>query len=82
MKMNLGNPGEGFHVHVFGVAIFDVLGTLVLALLLARWRRWPFLPTAFAVFLVGIVAHRVFGVRTVVDRALYPHVLNNVPIQY
>lgn len=73
-----GAPGTGVHAHrLFGVAIVDVVATLVVACLVARFAfRFPWasvgtLCTVLAAFALGVVAHRVFCVRTRVDRLLF-----------
>ena len=66
-----GSPGEGVHVHVLGVAAFDVAGTLLAAWLLARAFRQPFWAWALGLFALGVLAHRLFCVRTTVDRLLF-----------
>jgi hypothetical protein len=67
-KDMFGKPGEGLHAYrLGGVAIVDVVMTLVAAYLLARWRGWGVLPTTAGLFLAGVIAHRVFCVRTAVD---------------
>lgn len=68
----LGTPGAGFHTHVLGVAMFDVVAVVAAAALLGGIKG----PRIFAgwlvgLFLLGICAHRVFGVRTTVDRILF-----------
>ena len=69
---SLGKPGEGVHVHFLGIAVFDVLGTVLLAYFLHRLTGKFGFPAWLAItFASGIVAHRVFCVRTAVDRALF-----------
>lgn len=70
----LGRPGEGFHAHVLGVAALDVIGTVLVGWLVARWIRVPVWSVVAFLFCAGILMHRAFGVRTAVDRALFPHV--------
>ncbi len=71
-KDRLGVPGEGAHQHYFGVAVFDVFATIVVAECIVYFfhtnRAW----TLVALFLTGIVLHRVFCVRTTVDKYLFP----------
>ena len=68
----LGEPGKGIHTHVFGVAIADVVMTVVAAgLLHLAWPRYSFWLWLVGLFLLGILLHRLFGVRTVVDRWLF-----------
>jgi hypothetical protein len=68
----LGEPGKGIHTHVLGIALADVFLTFVLAgffyWLMPRYSYWVWL---VGMFLLGILLHRVFGVRTVVDRWLF-----------
>jgi hypothetical protein len=68
----LGKPGEGVHFHVFGVAIFDVAAVLAVAWILSDGSRSSFAKWALALFALGIIAHRAFGVRTTVDEILFP----------
>lgn len=67
----LGKPGEGIHFHVFGVAIVDVALTVVAAWALSSWTRTSLFAWTVALFAIGIVAHRVFGVKTTVDKAIF-----------
>lgn len=71
-KDSLGVPGKGAHTHFLGVAVVDVTLTVLGAALLARATGARFLYVLVALFLLGIVLHRVFCVRTTVDRLLFP----------
>ena len=74
-KDSLGIPGQGVHsTRLFGVAIIDVIMTIVGAYLLSYWMKWDFLKTAGGAFLLGIALHRAFCVRTTVDKLLFPNV--------
>jgi hypothetical protein len=68
----LGTPGQGFHTHFLGVAILDVIGTILIAELLSYVFNWNIYLTMIAVFLTGIVLHRIFCVRTTLDKILFP----------
>lgn len=80
LKDLLGKPGEGVHFHLFGIAIVDVVLTVVGALLLdaaCRWARgewgsfWATAPLWFAgLFALGEVLHIAIGVDTTVARLL------------
>lgn len=75
-RHSLGVPGKGVHVHVAGVAVFDVIGTLLAALLIAlvHWRVKSsrgrqssvavFFGAAFALFVLGEILHFIFCVDT------------------
>jgi hypothetical protein len=69
----LGVPGKGVHsVRLGGVAIVDVIMTLVGAYVIAYFTRTSFAWTAAGLFLLGIILHRLFCVRTTIDRLLFP----------
>jgi hypothetical protein len=69
----LGVPGKGVHsLRLGGVAIMDVAMTLVGAYIIAYYARASFAWTAAGLFLLGIVLHRLFCVRTTIDRLLFP----------
>ena len=69
----LGVPGKGVHsLRLGGFAIADVIMTLVGAYVIARWARASFAWTAVGLFLLGIILHRLFCVRTTIDRLLFP----------
>ncbi len=71
----LGAPGQGLHrFQVGGVAVADVAASVVLALLVAwavgfGWRS--FVVALVAVLAVGVLLHRLFCVRTTVDRWIF-----------
>ena len=66
-----GRPKEGVHKHrLFGVAIVDVLLTIVGAFLISRRHFWIVL---IGLFTLGIILHRLFCVRTTIDKLLFPN---------
>jgi hypothetical protein len=72
-----GNVGEGVHGYrLFDFAIVDVLATIFGAYLLYRWLKYHSWMSFFWVlallFALGITLHRLFGVRTTIDRLLFP----------
>ena len=69
---SLGIPGQGFHTHFLGIAILDVIGTILIAELLSYVFNWNIYLTLIAAFLTGIVLHRMFCVRTTLDKILFP----------
>lgn len=69
-----GEPGSttGFRKYrVFGIAIFDVSVTVACALLIAWSFKLPYIQTIIAIFILGVFVHRVFCVRTAVDKMLF-----------
>lgn len=69
--MDFGEPGKGIHTHVCGLAIFDVIMTLLVAWGIAKLCKLNLLYTTIGLFLLGILAHRIFNVRTTVDKLLF-----------
>ena len=66
-----GNPGEGVHsLRIFNVAVVDVVLTVLGAWLISRvfGGFWCWL---VILFLLGIILHRMFCVRTTVDKLLF-----------
>jgi len=67
-----GRPGEGVHsVRLAGVAVVDLGLTIGAAWLLSRWLLAGFWKVLLALLLLGVVAHRLFCVRTAVDGWLF-----------
>lgn len=66
-----GEPNKGIHFHVFGIAIVDVCMTLLAALVLSKLFSIKFVYTTIGMFLLGIIAHRVFRVHTTIDKLLF-----------
>jgi len=68
----LGKVGEGVHsVRIFDVAVIDVLFTILAAYILQKVFGGMLLGWLVLLFLLGIVLHRLFCVRTTVDKLLF-----------
>ena len=67
-----GIPGKGVHSYrIFNIAVVDVLLTLVASYILSIIFKIPLLGITVIMFLLVIVLHRVFCVKTTVDKLLY-----------
>jgi hypothetical protein len=66
----LGIPGKGVHTHMFGIAIVDVVMTFIVSYIISRTYKLSLFYTTVGLFILGIVLHRLFCVRTVVDNLL------------
>ena len=67
-----GKPGTGVHsIRFAGVAIVDVLLTMLLAYVVSTIFRISFCKTVMALLIVGVISHRLFCVRTTMDRVLF-----------
>jgi len=74
-KEIFGKVGQGAHsIRIFNIAVVDVLSTVFVAYLIAYYAGWPFGWTLLAFFILGILLHRLFCVRTTVDKLLFPNV--------
>ena len=69
-----GKVGQGLHSYrLFNIAIVDVILTLIVAQLLAKtFPKYSVGYYLVFLFLLGIILHRLFCVRTTVDKWLFP----------
>ena len=68
-----GKPNTGAHKYRFlNIAIVDVAFTIVFAYGISYFLEYPFIITLGILFLLGIILHRLFCVRTTVDKILFP----------
>lgn len=71
-KNILGKPNEGIHSYrIFNIAIADVLMTIFTGYLISRFFKISFLFTTIILFILGIILHRLFCVRTTIDKLLF-----------
>ena len=67
----LGIPNKGIHSYrLFGVAIVDVIMTVILAYLISIFTRYNFTKTVIFLFILGIVLHRLFCVDTTINKLI------------
>lgn len=70
-----GRPREGAHAYrIFDIAVVDVIATVVVAFLIARAFGFVFWKSLVALFIIGIISHRAFCVRTTVDKLVFSKV--------
>lgn len=70
-----GKVGQGVHSYrIFNIAIVDVLLTVLLAYIL-HWFMpyYKFMYILAGLFVLGIILHHLFCVRTTVDKLLFPN---------
>lgn len=71
-KNLFGKVGEGIHSYrVGGFAIMDVIQTILLGFFLAWLTKYSVYYTIPGAFLLGILVHRLFCVRTTVDKLIF-----------
>jgi hypothetical protein len=74
-KNMLGKLGEGVHSYRFAnIAIVDVTMTIIAAFIISAVFAISFWKVLGVSFLLGIVLHRFFCVRTTVDKLLFTNV--------
>jgi hypothetical protein len=71
-KNILGEPDKGVHsFRIFNIAIVDVLLTILAAYILSYFTNYELIYTLIFMFILGIISHRIFCVRTTVDKVLF-----------
>lgn len=72
-KNMFGEPNTGIHSYrIFNIAFIDVFSTMIFVYIICWFFELPYLPYLAFAFLLGIFAHRMFCVRTTVDKLLFP----------
>ena len=69
----IGVPNVGIHSYkIFSVSYMDVGVVLIGAIIIAWVMKWSYVKTIVVTFILGIVVHRLFCVRSTVDKLLFP----------
>ena len=76
-KNALGIPKQGIHSYrLFGMAIADITMTILGAILISYFFNTSLIYTTIFLFILGIILHRLFCVRTTIDKLLFPNINN------
>lgn len=68
----IGVPNIGIHSYrIFNIAYIDVIVVLLGSILLAWGMKWNYLKTIIGMFILGIIVHQLFCVRTTLDKLLF-----------
>ena len=68
----LGKPKQGVHsFRIFNIAIADVLLTILAAYILSIFTKISVFYSLILMFILGIISHRIFCVRTTIDKLLF-----------
>ena len=75
-KNIFGEPGKGVHSYrLFNLAIVDVVSTFLLSLFILLFFKNKtinnYLYITLLCFLLGIIMHRIFQVRTTIDKMIF-----------
>jgi fatty acid desaturase len=72
-KNLFGKPGEGLRKYrILDIAIYDTAVVILIGLLISYFTGYNIWLTLAVLFVSGIIAHRMFCVRTGVDKLLFP----------
>lgn len=67
-----GEPEFGVHSYrIFNIAVVDLLMTVIFAYFVSKYYDYDFIKVLILVLLIGIIFHRIFCVRTTIDRLLF-----------
>ena len=67
-----GKPKQGAHSYrIFNIAIVDVILTILAAYILSILTGYNIIYTTIFMFILGIISHRIFCVRTTIDKLLF-----------
>jgi hypothetical protein len=75
-KNIFGKVGKGVHsIRIFNVAIVDVLFTIIGAYIIYLYfPKYNYFLILLILFLIGIICHRIFCVRTTIDKLLFKYI--------
>jgi len=67
-----GKPSKGVHsIRLFDLAVIDVIMVIIGGLFIAYYFNYNKYKVIGILFLIGIISHRLFCVRTTVDKLLF-----------
>lgn len=71
-KNLFGKPGEGLRKYrIFDIALYDTGVVIVIGLLISYFMGYNIWITLAVLFISGIILHRLFCVRTGVDKLIF-----------
>ena len=71
-KDSLGKPNEGVHSYrLFNIAIIDLLLVIFGAIIISYIFKFNFIYVLIIILIIGIILHRLFCVRTTIDKLLF-----------
>jgi uncharacterized membrane protein len=71
-KNMFGKPNEGIRKYrVFDIALFDTAVVVLIGLLISYFTRYNIWLVLAVLFISGIIVHRLFCVKTGVDKKLF-----------
>jgi hypothetical protein len=72
-KNLFGKPNEGLRqFRIFDIALYDTIVVILIGILFSWFTKINIWVVLIVLFISGIVAHRLFCVRTGIDKLLFP----------
>jgi len=72
-KNLFGKPNEGLRqFRIFDIALYDTIIVILIGILFSWFTKINIWVVLIVLFISGIVAHRLFCVRTGIDKLLFP----------
>jgi hypothetical protein len=73
-KNAFGEPGAGLRKYrIFNIAVMDTAVVIIIGYFISLVTKWPLINILAVLFISGIIAHRMFCVRTGIDKMLFPN---------
>jgi hypothetical protein len=67
-----GKPKEGHSKYrILDISIVDTVGTIIIAYFISKYYNQDFKMIVVILFILGIILHRLFCVRTTIDKLLF-----------
>ena len=67
-----GNPGDGIRKYrIYDIALFDTIVVVIFGLIIKYFTKYNLWLILAILFISGIIAHRIFCVRTGLDKKLF-----------
>jgi hypothetical protein len=74
-KKIFGTVNKGIHKYkIFNLAVIDLLFTSTSAFIISFYIKKSFITTFILLFFVSIIVHRIKGIRTTIDKLLFPNI--------
>lgn len=75
-KNIFGKVGKGVHsIRIFNIAVVDVLFTIIGAYIIYLYfPKYNYFFILFILFVIGIICHRIFCVKTTIDKLLFKYI--------
>ena len=71
-KNLFGIPNKGIHSYRFlNLAVVDIIMTIIASIFISFFLKISFLKISIFLFILGIILHRLFCVRTTIDKMLF-----------